>query len=72
MPNLEQLRDEKCFPIVKSLLKEISTDLMNNTDEQKGLALKALSLMLASDLNISTEVSYVPQLILKVFQETMI
>ena len=65
--NLEMVRDEKVFPIVQRLLKEISTDLIGSKDEQKGLTLKVLSLMLASDLNVSSEVSYVPQLILKVF-----
>ena len=65
--NLETVRDEKVFPIVQRLLKEISTDLIGSKDEQKGLTLKVLSLMLASDLNVSSEVSYVPQLILKVF-----
>ena len=65
--NLEVLRDEKVFPIVQTLLKEMSGELMLNTDGHKALTLKTLSLMLDADLNIASEVAYVPQLILKVF-----
>lgn len=63
--NLEKLRDEKCIPIAQNIFKELSVDMMKSED-YTGVTLKALSLMLAFDLNITSEVSYINQLILSV------
>ncbi len=67
--DLEKLRDEKCTPIATAILGEMSKELNTSTDNQNGLTMKALSLMLSHDLNIETEVSYVPQIILKEISE---
>lgn len=67
--NLEQLRDEKCIPIVRSIMEEMGNGLINSENNQTVLALKSISLMLDSDLTISTEVSYIPQLILRLLSE---
>lgn len=63
-PDLEALRDEKVFPIVRALMTEMGSDLVNAEDNHTPLTLKALSLMLDADLNVAQEVSYVPQIIL--------
>lgn len=63
---LEQLRDEKCIPVTQNIIDEMGKGLINTKDNYNELVLKSLSIMLASDLNIATEVSYVPQAILKV------
>lgn len=69
MEDLEKARNEKCIPIAKIIFGEMSNSLVGSTDNQKDLALKVLSVMLANDLNIDTEVSYVPQLILRTLSE---
>ena len=65
--NLEKLRDEKCFPLVKNIFKEFPTGLIVPDEQQKELQLKCLSAMLAEDLNIGQEVSYVFQSLLNIF-----
>lgn len=67
--DLEKVRDEKCIPVAKAILGEMVTDLVNKDKDSKPLALKALSVMLSEDLNIDTEVSYVPQLLLRTLSE---
>jgi hypothetical protein len=62
-PNLDTIRDEKCLPIAKTILKEMVTDLMKE-EGPKDVALKALSLELNNDINIITDVPYIPQLIM--------
>lgn len=65
MDDLEKKRDEVCGPLAKTILKELSIDLVNSKDNHKELVMKSLSLMLDADLNVTTEVSYIPQLLLK-------
>lgn len=65
MEDLEKKRDEICIPLSKTILTEVAKDLVNSNDNQKEIVMKTLSLMLDSDLNITTEVSYIPQLLLK-------
>lgn len=67
--NLEQLRDEKVFPLVKVIFKQMAEELVA-TDDVKPLTLKALSVMLSADLNVETEVSFLPQVILRTLSET--
>ncbi len=64
--DLEKIRDERCFPIVRSVFEEFPSGLVVDPKDQKELQLKCLSAMLAADLNIAIEVSYVPQVILGV------
>ena len=64
--DLEKERDIKCTAIARDILKEFSTTPINVEENHKILALKILSLMLNADLNITSEVSYVPQLLLGV------
>ena len=65
--NLEKVRDDKCFPLVKNIVKELPYGLIVPDEKQKELQLKCLSGMLAKDLNISQEVSYIFQTLLSVF-----
>jgi hypothetical protein len=65
MEDLEKKRDEVCGPLSKTILTEISTDLVNSKDNHKGLVMKTLALMLDANLNVTTEVSYIPQLLLR-------
>ena len=67
--DLEKQRDEKCIPVSEAIYSEMITGLVNTKDDHKELTTKALSVMLSKDLNITTEVSYVPQLILKSLSE---
>lgn len=67
--NLEKLRDEKVFPVAKAVFKQMSEELVGSTDENLGLALKTLSLMVEKDLNVDTEVSFLPQVILRTLAE---
>jgi hypothetical protein len=62
--NLDVLRDEKCVPVAQAILGELSAGLMK--EDLTELILKALSVELAADLNVSQEVAYIPQLILGV------
>lgn len=68
-PDLDALRDEKCIPVANLIIEEMAKSLMPDGSDLKEIdarpvAIKGLSLMLAADLNIATEASYVPQLIL--------
>lgn len=65
--NLEIQRNERCVPVVREILKTFSTDLMNIDDNYNNVVIKTLGTMLEADLNTTTEVSYVSQLILGVF-----
>lgn len=62
--DLEKLRDERCFPVAKAIFKEFPEGLIVEPEEQKELQLKALSAMLAADLNVAQDVSFVFQLLL--------
>lgn len=65
--NLDAQRDERCIPVVREILKEFSTDLMNTDGNYNPVVVKTLSTMLAADLNTTSEVSYISQLLLGVF-----
>ena len=65
MEDLEKKRDEICIPLSATILKIAGGELVNSKDNQKEIALKTLALMLDSDLNITSEVSYIPQLLLR-------
>jgi len=65
MEELELARDKKCFPIAQTILTEISTGLLEEGGV-KEVALKAISLTLHEDLNVSQDMTYIPQLILGV------
>lgn len=68
-PDLEKVRDEKCIPVTRAILKEMATGLVASDSSQvthTDLIMKSLSLFLSSDLNITTDTPYVPQLILGV------
>lgn len=69
-PNLDKLRDEKCFPIAQAIMEEMATGLIpedaNPTFSYEGITIKALSAFFDADLNVGTEAAYVPQLILGV------
>lgn len=61
--NLDAIRDEKCFPIAQAILEGMSKNLFEE-DGVKKVSLGALELTLEHDLNVSQEVTYIPQLIL--------
>lgn len=69
MPDLDKLRDERCIPIAKDLIKLMATDLIpegSDVIDHHVLVKKFLERFLDADLNITSEVPYVPQLILGV------
>jgi hypothetical protein len=67
-PNLDTLRDEKCIPIAREVMKDISTTLLpedaNVLVNYNPMILKVLQRNLDNDLNIKVETPYVFQLIL--------
>ena len=69
MEDLEKKRDELCAPLAQVFMTEMGNELNTSSDNYDGLTMKALSLMLSKDLNVETEVSYVPQLVLKGLSE---
>lgn len=60
---LDELRDEKCFPITQAILEGMAKNLLEE-DGVKNTSLATLELLLQQDINIETDVSYIPQLIL--------
>lgn len=69
--DLEKLRDEKCIPVAKAILKDLAQDLIPEDANKKidftPAVKNILTKTLEADLNISTENSYIFQLILGVF-----
>ena len=59
----EEIRDEKCFPVTQAILEGMAKNLLEE-DGVKSTAVATLSLLLEQDLNVTTDVSYIPQLIL--------
>ena len=59
----EEIRDEKCFPVTQAILEGMAKNLLEE-DGVKNTAVATLSLLLEQDLNVTTDVSYIPQLIL--------
>jgi len=59
---LEELRDEKCIPVARAILADLPTDMLGQ--DGTPLAVKMLTHVLETDMNIVTEVSYIPQLLL--------
>ena len=66
MKDLDKLRDEKCIPIAQDFLKELSKGLFlpDGSDNTTPLVKIFLSRMLEENLEVGTEASYIPQLIL--------
>lgn len=60
---LEELRDGRCFPIAQAILEGMAKNLLEDGGV-KNTALATLELTLKQDLNIVTDMSYIPQLIL--------
>lgn len=60
---LEELRDEKCLPVSQAVLEGMSKGLLEEDGVTK-TAMLTLELLLKQDMNIETDVSYIPQLIL--------
>lgn len=69
-PDLDKARDEKCIPIAREILKDMTTDLVpaevDGKVDQNPLIMGTLKKSLEADLSISTEVPYLFQLILGV------
>lgn len=69
-PDLEKLRDEKCIPVARSLLTDLSTDLLpqnaNDKIDYNPILTKFLQKTLDADMNIQTEAPYIFQLLLGV------
>jgi len=63
--NLEQIRDDKCFPIAQAVLEGIAKNLLED-EGIKNTALGTLELTLGQDLNVSQDMTYIPQLVLGV------
>ena len=61
--NLEAERDARCFPVAQAILEGMAKNLLEE-DGVKNTSLGALELTLQQDLNIVTDMSYIPQLIL--------
>lgn len=68
--NLDQLRDEKCIPLARSMFKDIASDMIpedaNVVVDYNPVLIKLLSKTLEADTNISMENPYLFQLILGV------
>lgn len=69
--DLEKLRDEKCIPVAKQVLEDLTTDLIaedaNVAVDFNPITIKVMQRMLDADTNIATENSYVFQLVLGAF-----
>jgi hypothetical protein len=70
--DLEALRDQKCEPVVRGMLNDLAKDLIppdaNEKIDYNPVILALQQRALDADLNITTEVSYVFQLITGVLQ----
>lgn len=66
--NLDAARDEKCIPIARAVMADMSDKLLQETEtaDYKPLVLGILQKTLTADLNITMDVTYVFQLILSV------
>lgn len=68
VPNLDELRDQHCLPVAQGVLEDIAEKLLpeviDGTFTWTPLVTKILERSLEADLNITTEVSYIPQLVL--------
>ena len=66
--DLEKIRDEKCIPIARDVLKDIATTLLppdaNVKIDYNPVILKILQRNLENDLNIKIETPYIFQLVL--------
>lgn len=70
-PDLEKERDEKCVPVARGILGDMVSDMIpedaNVKIDYNPIVKKILQRMLDSDLNLTTEVSYIFQLLLGAF-----
>lgn len=69
-PDADQLRDDKCIPIARAMLIDVSTDLIPADGSQEvdlnPVLVKFLTKALEADLNLTTENPYVIQLQLSI------
>lgn len=69
-PDLDALRDEKCFPVARTMFADIATDMVpedaNEKIDYNPIVIKLLSHSFEADLNLTTENPYVIQLMLGV------
>src|ERR1019366_2771780 len=56
---------EKCFPLAQAILEGIAKNLLED-EGIKNTAMATLELTLAQDLNVSQDMTYIPQLLLGV------
>lgn len=65
--DLDKERDDRCFPVTRAIMKEMADGLVASDASQvkhTDLIMKSVALFLGSDLNVTTDTPYVPQLIL--------
>lgn len=70
-PDLDKLRDDKCTPLARGILSDMVAELVpediNSKVDFHPLVIKCLKRSLEADLNLTTETTYIFQLILSVF-----
>ena len=68
-PDLDALRDEKCFPIVKGIINDLAIDMPLSADSTRGdfrpIVMKILQRTLDADCNLMMENPYIFQLLLQ-------
>ncbi len=65
--DLDKERDDRCFPVTREIMKEMASGLVASDASQvkhTDLIMKSIALFLSSDLNVTEDTPYVPQLIL--------
>lgn len=71
IPNLDQLRDEKCIPVAKGVLSDMAETMIpvdaSKVVDYNPVLTKVLERSLEADLNIEMENPYIFQLLLGVF-----
>lgn len=69
--DLDKRRDDRCFPVAAQIIKDLASDLIpldaNIQVDYNPVVEKMLVSYLDADLNLATEMTYVPQLLLNVF-----
>lgn len=69
-PDLEKARDEKCEPLARGILQDMATDLIPENPHEKidyrPITVKVLKRTLEADTNLTTENTYLFQLLLGV------
>lgn len=68
--DLEKLRNEKCIPVAHAVIDDMVENLLPTEETGKNymvMVTNVLKKSLEADLNVTTEASYIPQLILGAF-----